>query len=335
MAASGFPPEALLAAIPPACRRAIEPAPSPRADGSGVVVELPAWTFDRPVRHLVPAFSALADPDYGARFELSACRSGRWSPWVGGASIGRADFEPIGAQTELLTSDIDVFRAPMPIDALRIRLRLRVEDRSALLGAPWFIALSAWDPDPAGSEPAARGGARLAVPALSQMEAAPELRHRVCSPTSVAMVLAYWGVTADVAGLAAEMFHPELDLYGVWPAAVRTAGRRGIAGYLLRFPDWASAAWCLEQGIPIIASVRYEAGELDGAAVAATPGHLLVLTGYEDGVVLVNDPAAPVAGSVARRYRLEELRRVWLERSGVGYVLFRAAGGMCGKMPRV
>jgi hypothetical protein len=47
-----------------------------------------------------------------------------------------------------------------------------------------------------------------------------------------------------------------------------------------------------------------------------------VLTGYAGGDVFVNDPAAPEAREVTRRYRLEELRRVWLARSGVGYVLF-------------
>jgi len=38
--------------------------------------------------------------------------------------------------------------------------------------------------------------------------------------------------------------------------------------------------------------------------------------------VLVNDPAAPTAASVPRRYRADELGNVWLARGGVGYVLF-------------
>jgi Peptidase_C39 like family len=138
----------------------------------------------------------------------------------------------------------------------------------------------------------------------------------------VAMVLAYHGARVAVADLAREVFQPEVDLYGVWPAAVNAAGRHGVAGYLLRFPDWSAAAWCLEHGMPIVASVRYAAGELTGAAIEQTSGHLLVLTGYEGDHVLVNDPAAPRTDEVGRRYRLDEVRRVWLARAGVGYVLF-------------
>jgi hypothetical protein len=125
--------------------------------------------------------------------------------------------------------------------------------------------------------------------------------------------------------VAADVFHRATDRYGVWPAAIRAAAARGVAGYLLRFPDWSAAAWCLARGIPIIASIRYAAGELTGAAVEATTGHLVVLTGYENGVVLVNDPAAPTGDTVPRRYRRDEVTRAWLERAGVGYVLFDPA----------
>ena len=158
---------------------------------------------------------------------------------------------------------------------------------------------------------------------MSQMEQPRAIRARVCSPTCVTMVLKYWGVEADVASVARAIFHPRLDMYGVWPSAIRAAGALGIAGYLLRVPDWATAAWCLDRGIPLIVSVRYAAGELTGAAIEKTDGHLLVLTGYDRGTVSVNDPAAPTRSEVERRYRLDEVRRVWLERTGVAYVLFR------------
>ncbi len=194
---------------------------------------------------------------------------------------------------------------------------------SALADGEW--SLSAADDAPPDLRLPDGVAARLDVPALSQLEADAALGPRICSPTSVAMVLGYWGRAAAPSALAAEVFHPALDIYGVWPAAVRAAAARGIAGYLLRFPDWSAARWCLERGIPIVASIRYVAGELTHAAIAATPGHLLVLVGLDGDAVLVNDPAAPTAASVPRRYRADEFGKVWLARGGVGYVLFDPA----------
>ncbi len=335
IAASGWPASALLEAVPPACRRAVEPGPAPRVEGADSVVDFPEWRPRRAARHLVPAFSAVTSVPYTFRFELSARAGDTWSPWVGGAAIGVGRFEPVAERAGALAAEIDEFRASAPVDAVRLRLRVSAAEPRALFAAPWLVTLSAWDGEAAATEQAFAGGAaRLAVPAVSQMEADEAIRQRICSPASVAMVLAYYDARVDLAALAREIFHPELDRYGVWPAAVGAAGRRGVAGYLLRFPDWESAAWCLDRGTPVIASVSYGAGELAGAAISETTGHLLVLTGYEGNEVLVNDPAAPTAATVARRYRREELCRAWLGRAGVGYVLFTPSTSPTGRSPR-
>ena len=282
---------------------------------------LPEWSPRHPAHRLVPAFSVLGDSVRGFRFELSTFAAGTWSPWVVGATVGRASFSDGVTRCRTLSGEIDEFLAAPPAERVRVVLRASAGAPGTPFASPWCVSLSAWSPAGTDASPPERG-ARLVVPAFSQMEEAAAIRHRVCSPTCVAMVLAYYGARVEVADLAREIFQPELDLYGVWPAAVRAASRRGVAGYLLRFPDWGTAAWCLEQGMPIIASVRYGAGELTGAAIAETSGHLLVLTGYAGDDVFVNDPAAPRAAEVARRYRLDEIRRIWLDRSGVGYVLF-------------
>lgn len=304
-------------------------------DGAEAVVDFPEWRPRRPARHLVPAFSAFTSVHYTLRFEVSARAGGTWSPWAGGAAIGAARFEPVAERADALAAEIDEFRASAPVDAIQLRLRVSAADPRALFAAPWLVTLSAWDGQAAAPDGRTGGrGARLAVPAVSQMEADEAIRRRICSPASVAMVLAYYGAPVDLAALAREIFHPGLDRYGVWPAAIAAAGRRGLAGYLLRFPDWASAAWCLGRGMPVIASVRYGAGELAGAAIPETTGHLLVLTGWEGGEVLVNDPAASTAGEVARRYPLDGLRRAWLAGAGVGYVLFRPPTSPSGRSPR-
>jgi hypothetical protein len=327
---SGIPPHVLTGAVPPACRRTVAPATPLLRDGADTVVSLPEWRPRGGALHLVPSFSALTEREHSVRFELSADAGHGWSPWVGAAPLGPAPLPPIPTEVALapapatLASEIDLFVATVPVRRARLRLRVRGDADTVLSRTPWMITLSTFD----GSlSPPTRGasaaGARLDVPARSQFEGGGDVAHRVCSPACVAMVLGYWGRRVDdLAALAAEMFHPALDLYGVWPAAIRAAARHGIAGYLLRFPDWASAAWCLDRGIPIVASVRYRAGELTGAAVSETPGHLIVLTGYDRMEALVNDPAAPRASAAARRYRIDELERVWLGRTGVGYVLF-------------
>lgn len=321
LAATGWPPAALAAVVPPACFRGVETAPPPAPDGDGVVVELPRWQPRRPALHLLPALSVLGDRPRAFRFELSAATAGAWTPWVAGEPIGAGEFPPLPRQAPGLVAEIDEWVASPPAEAVRVRLRTQ----GGGLPAPWLIALSAWDGRATSGDPAP-GAAHIAVPSRSQMVEDDALRERLCSPASVAMVLERWGRRVETAALAAEIFHPATDRYGVWPAAVRAVGRYGMAGYLLRFPDWAAAAWCLARGLPIVASLRYAAGELAGAAVAETAGHLVVLTGWQGETVLVNDPAASTAAQVPRRYRLDEVRRVWLDRAGVGYVLFPAPG---------
>ena len=335
LAASGWPPSALADVVPPSCRRDVQAAPAPRREGDDAVVELPEWRPRSAARHLVPAFNALHPTPVSFRFEVAVQRGDGWSAWVAGATIGEARFTPLDARADGLAVEIDEFVADAPAPVVRVRLRVRADDRRALFAAPWLVSLSAWDGRlPAPPRARSDGGARLAVPALSQMDADEAIRMRICSPASVAMVLGYWGERVELASLAREIFHPALDRYGVWPAAIRAAGRYGVAGYLLRFPDWASAAWCLERGLPVIASVRYGAGELDGAAIPETSGHLLVLTGYAGDEVLVNDPAATTSAGVARRYRRDQLCRVWLERAGVCYVLVRPSTSPSGRSPR-
>jgi peptidase C39-like protein len=317
VAVHGLDRALLTRAVPPACLRSVETAPPPVREGAQVVIALPAWTPRLRATHLLPSFAPLTDAAVAFRFELSARVAGQWSPWVATVTIGVADFPPLPPAAGPLTCDVDVFKAAPAVEAVRLRVRARGD-----VGARWLAALSAADGESASVRAIAGAVERMRVPAFSQMEADPKLGARICSPTSVAMVLGYWDRVVAPTTIAAEVFHAGLDLYGVWPAAVRAAAARGVAGYLLRFPDWAAARWCLEHDIPIVASVRYAAGELTDAAIAATSGHLLVLVGWDDGHVLVNDPAAPSAGGVARRYRADELGRAWLARSGVGYVLF-------------
>lgn len=310
---------------PPCCRRPARPLPPVRPAGNGLaLVELPELAPRAPASRIIPSLCVVTDQDYAFRFEASL-----GGAWVALGTVGPYDFPDGDGRDERLAPDIDVFTVAPAVDRVRLRVRLWATDLDGLARRPTLVCVSLSDGDgrdvPPPSPPAtpARGApVDLAVPPLSQMETPAAIRGRICSPTCLAMVLAYWHRPVDPVVLAAETFDPRQDLYGIWPAAIRAAARRGVAGYLLRFPSWAAAAWCLDRRLPLIASVRYGAGELAGAAIPETRGHLLVVRGYEGDRVLVNDPAAPTASQVPRRYARADLERVWLDRTGVGYVLF-------------
>ena len=317
LTASHLDAAALSRVAPPSCLLGLEAASTRRRERDDTVLECGPWAPRKPAVHVLPAFSPLAPEPPAFRFEVSARADGAWSPWVGTVTLGGADFEPLPSVAGPLTADVDELMATRPLEAVRLRVRCR-----GSLPEAWLISLSiaAEARVDFGAPPGA--GTAVSVPALSQVAEDPAIAMRICSPTSVAMVLRYWGRPATASAVAADVFHAGTDRYGIWPAAIRAAAARGVAGYLLRFPDWTAAAWCLSRGLPIIASINYAAGELRGAPVQATTGHLIVLTGYEDGVVLANDPGAPTAESVPRRYRRDELTRAWLARRGIGYVLF-------------
>ncbi len=308
------------APVPPSCRR--PPAPLPAWTTSGAdtaVLELPLLEPRAPATRIIPSLSVLTDREHSFRFEAQAAGNNGWTCL---SPVGPRAFPRSGAADPALTAEIDVYTASPPATGVRLRLRIHSPDLTTVCRAETLVTVSLSDGTAPDDGPA-EGRAHLHVPALSQMETPDAIRQRICSPTCVAMVLGYWKRPVGPGELASEMFDPRHDLYGVWPAAIRAAARRGVHGYLLRFPSWAAAAWCLDRGVPVIASVRYTAGELRGAAIESTAGHLLVLTGYDRETVFVNDPAAPAAREVPRRYALADIERVWLHHTGVGHVLFR------------
>ena len=239
---------------------------------------------------------------------------------------GRTALDPVGAfaaaeandSTEAVAAAIDVLHLREPLQ--KAILHLRVQGIDVL--APVLLSISIRDHGVAPSPVATGPGATIAVPPRSQMGLRADIASRACSPTSVAMLLDHYGHSADIYELISAARHQSSGLYGVWPANIHAANRRGLMGYLLHFPNWDAARALLDAGLPIVASVRYEEGELRNAAIPRTSGHLLVLRGYEGDKVLVNDPAAKTDSEVKRTYDLKEYCRIWLQGSAVGYVLY-------------
>ena len=96
--------------------------------------------------------------------------------------------------------------------------------------------------------------------------------------------------------------------HGNWSFNAAYAGAQSALGLPLealiaRLPDLTEVEKWISAGTPVIASLSWEAGELTGAPIPSSKGHLVVITGFDiSGNPIVNDPAAPVDAEVQRTY---------------------------------
>ena len=160
--------------------------------------------------------------------------------------------------------------------------------------------------------------------AISQMQAEPGIAKRICSPTATAMAvggnhaLEHWprAVTACL--------DPHTKAYGKWPLAIHWASQNARIGAIEALADWKAALIVLNNGSPVVCSIRFGKDNLPGAPLQHTGGHLVVLYGLEfegeHGYALVMDPAAASTAEVARRYPLKEFSDAWLRHRGGTYL---------------
>lgn len=313
---------------------ATEPGRLRPAPGREAVCAAAAQRGAHPFRDLLASWNVDAPEATGFVVELrvDATGEGDWSAWMHVGDWGASALvPPLGARTTSCDGgrvDVDWFRGERAFAAAQLRVRafaaeggreLRVRHLTLCLsdGERAVAALAPPSPRPWGTV--------LDVPPRSQKAEDPSIASRICSPTSVAMVLGRSGVHAATADVAARAFDAAHDIYGNWPRNVQVAWTYGVPGYLARFADWAAVERAIADGTPLVVSVAVKEGQLAGAPYAKSSGHLLVLAGFDaEGRCVVDDPAAPDAASVRRTYRREEMETVWLERGGTAYVIGRS-----------
>lgn len=157
----------------------------------------------------------------------------------------------------------------------------------------------------------------------SQMMESKGIRGRICSPTCAAMVLEHLGSSWPTAFVAADCYDAGAKIFGNWPFNVASLWRLGARARLDFFANAEMAAAELQAGHLLIASIHFGQGELAGAPIAATKGHLVLMTGIsrdKTGAywILVNDPAASSEAEVRRSYDLAEFEKAW---TGLAYVI--------------
>jgi hypothetical protein len=116
---------------------------------------------------------------------------------------------------------------------------------------------------------------------------------------------------------------------GNWPFNTAYAAVLTGEGFVTRLRNLREAQRFIAAGIPVVASVAFGRGELDGAPISSTNGHLMVIVGFRaNGDVVVNDPAASTRAGVRRTYDRGQFEDAWLQRlrggngsGGVAYVI--------------
>ncbi len=91
------------------------------------------------------------------------------------------------------------------------------------------------------------------------------------------------------------------------------------------FDSFTQVERLISARIPVSISIAFEQGELTGAPMKRTDGHLVVVKGFTpQGDVVCNDPAFPSDETVSVTYRREELRRAWEHSLRSAYLLWPA-----------
>jgi len=165
-------------------------------------------------------------------------------------------------------------------------------------------------------------GKVLAVPERSQYEEADD-PGKICSPTALAMVLEFHGVTKSTREVAAGVYDHAERVYGNWPFNTAYAHQvSGMEAFVRRGSALRDLEAEIEAGRPVIISHKWHDGGLDAAPLPESDGHLIVVAGFTaDGDVVVNDPAGK-PGAVRRTYKRRQVYTTWLERgSGAMYCL--------------
>ncbi len=247
-----------------------------------------------------------------------------------------------GQSDDLGSVDVDTWVVPGGVQAYQLRVTLaRAAGQPASPAVDSVGAMSSLLPevsDVATSRPGVAGGIVLDVPRYSQMVHRGDYPRyggggeAWCSPTSTSMVLGYYDALPAASAYswvpeghvdpwvdhAARMtFDYDYAGTGNWP--FNTAYAASLAGhaFVTRLRSLREAERFIAAGIPLVASIAFGPGELTGAPISSTDGHLLVIAGFTDsGDVVVNDPAAATRAGVRRTYDRGEFEDAWLPASG-------------------
>ncbi|MFP2910622.1 C39 family peptidase [Pyxidicoccus sp. 3LFB2] len=290
---------------------------------------------------VVPSFDALTPPGTWLKVTLAARIDGTWTKDYA-LGVWAFDKEPVarhsvnGQRDDDAVVSTDTLNLKRRADALRMTVWL-YSSRPDVTPRVRAVAAAVSDkhglPGDAVSDRKAWGTV-LDVPGYSQM-LYPDGGPVWCSPTSVTMLLGYWGqklgrseLRTTVPASADRTYDWAYEGTGNWTfntAYASAMGDGALHGMVLRLDSFTQVERLIAAGIPVSISIAYEEGTLTGSPVRRSDGHLIVVKGFTaEGDVVVNDPAFKTDEAVGVTYKREQLWQAWRHSRHAAYVLWPA-----------
>lgn len=264
---------------------------------------------------ITPSWNSKTNKDNSLEIFIKLRIDGNWTPYISygiwstnGYNIGiKEHYEDDFVKS---TTDKIFMKNKKYANAVQLKVIFR--------GKNPRLSLLAFSTDGGDDEPLAGNHLKIIdnVPMISQLASGHKDSNSICSPTSLTMVLKYYGKLLDIEDVTNGTFDTGTELYGNWPQNVAYAGEQGMRAYTKRCKSINAVKNFIAKGIPIVASVcSKEKNQLEGAHSAFPHGHLMVVIGFliKDNVeyIVVNDPAAKNNDEVRKFYNLEQWIKVW------------------------
>ena len=295
--------------------------------GSGTVTSS-AIEPPGPFTSAVPSWNAAVPANSSLSFQVQARFAGRWSRWFDMGEIrGGLFYSPASQEDSDALVDVDTLKLKRPAEALRYRAILRAAGGPVVLK---LAAIAFWDGKAAPIGPYQPGPwtREIRVRPRSQMEEQGRHKHDICSPTTLAMLLSYWGRTRSTKLVAEKVQDQTTRLFGDWSANMAYAGSQNLLAFAARLKSLAALERLIAAGRPVAASITFGPGELEGSPIKSTKGHLLLVVGLtRGGDVICLDPAAKSRSEVRRVYRRDQFYQAWLvNKGGLSYMAWPLKG---------
>lgn len=301
---------------------------APNAPVSGGVttgtLESAVLSAAAPFTELLPSWNAVTPAGTWVTLEVRADLGGRWTRYYSFGTWSSTDASGVPRRASLdgqndadakVLTDVVRFARPATRYQYRVRLSSRAPGVTPEVRLVTLTTTARAARTPAALPERSAWGRVLDVPARSQMVFAEG--EGWCSPTSVSMVLTYLGRPVTVPEAARGTFDAQYGGTGNWAFNAAYAASLGFTAYATRLSGLADVERHILAGVPVVMSLGWGAGELPGAPLPKSAGHLIVIVGFDaKGNVVVNDPAGRTDADVRRVYDRAILERLWLGHSG-------------------